>query len=338
MKRACVFVALLLSALPARAETKLGVSGERFTINGAPTFLLGISYYGGAGAPDETVRRDLDDMRRDGFNWLRVWATWGGPDPDASAVGPNGSPREAAMARLRKLVESCDARGMAVDVTLSRQAGTTRPGGIADAAGHRRAVETLLTALRPHRNWYLDLANERNIGDARFVSYDELKTLRDYAKDLDPQRLITASHSSGDDDFLAAIEKYVSVVRVDFVAQHRGRYRGSARETEEMTRRYVRRMKDLGTVLPVHFQEPFRRGYADWQPAAEDYEADLRGAVRGGAAGWCFHNGDDRRTPDKRPRRSFDLHEHRLYEQLDDVEATVVRRLKPVVDAAAAGQ
>jgi len=299
MKRACVFVALLLSALPARAETKLGVSGERFTINGAPTFLLGISYYGGAGAPDETVRRDLDDMRRDGFNWLRVWATWGGPDPDASAVGPNGSPREAAMARLRKLVESCDARGMAVDVTLS---------------------------------------NERNVGDARFVSYDELKTLRDYAKDLDPQRLITASHSSGDDDFLAAIEKYVSVVRVDFVAQHRGRYRGSARETEEMTRRYVRRMKDLGTVLPVHFQEPFRRGYADWQPAAEDYEADLRGAVRGGAAGWCFHNGDDRRTPDKRPRRSFDLHEHRLYEQLDDVEATVVRRLKPVVDAAAAGQ
>ena len=38
-----------------------GVEGTRFTLGGHPTFLLGISYYGGLGAPERFVERDLDD-------------------------------------------------------------------------------------------------------------------------------------------------------------------------------------------------------------------------------------------------------------------------------------
>ena len=34
-----------------------------------------------------------------------------------------------------------------------------------------------------------------------------------------------------------------------------------------------------------------------------------------GAAGWCFHNGDERAAKDGRPRRSFDLREKRLFEE-----------------------
>src|SRR5689334_14921626 len=52
-------------------RTVLGIQGTRFTLNGRPTFLLGISYYGGLGASEESVRRDLDDLRRHGFHWLR---------------------------------------------------------------------------------------------------------------------------------------------------------------------------------------------------------------------------------------------------------------------------
>ena len=48
------------------------------------------------------------------------------------------------------------------------------------------------------------------------------------------------------------------------------------------------------------------------------------GAVAGGAAGWCFHNGAQRTTPDNRPRRSFDMRQQRLFDQLDDVENNVV--------------
>ena len=86
-------------------------------------------------------------------------------------------------------------------------------------------------------------------------------------------------------------------------------------------------MKEAGRVVPVHYQEPFRRGYGTWEPAVDDYVTDLSGARAGGAAGWCFHNGDQRGTPGHQPRRSFDLHERRLFEQLDEVERKALPRL-----------
>jgi hypothetical protein len=87
-------------------------------------------------------------------------------------------------------------------------------------------------------------------------------------------------------------------------------------------------MKEIGRVVPVHHQEPFRRGYAQWEPLAADFLTDLRGAIAGGAAGWCFHNGQQRDTPDKEPRRSFDLRTRRVFDQLDTEELKVVADAK----------
>ncbi len=56
--------------------TRLGIDRERFTLNGQPAFLLGISYYGGLGAGIETLRKDLDALKSHGFNWIRLGATW----------------------------------------------------------------------------------------------------------------------------------------------------------------------------------------------------------------------------------------------------------------------
>ncbi|MBM3213153.1 hypothetical protein FJZ33_13095 [Candidatus Poribacteria bacterium] len=55
---------------------------------------------------------------------------------------------------------------------------------------------------------------------------------------------------------------------------------------------------------------------------------DLKNAVKGGAAGWCFHNGDNRNKDDGRPRRSFDIRESegRLFQQLDEDEKIVVEK------------
>lgn len=60
-------------------------------------------------------------------------------------------------------------------------------------------------------------------------------------------------------------------------------------------------MKELGRTVPVHYQEPFRRGYTDWQPTVEDFLTDLRGAREAGAAGWRLHNGDQHDHPNGRP-------------------------------------
>src|SRR5262249_4411517 len=111
-----------------------------------------------------------------------------------------------------------------------------------------------------------------------------------------------------------------------FVARHRPRDAGSAGQTEARTRECLATMLRIGRSAPVHYQEPFRRGYGRWQPAASDFLTDLRGAVAGGAAGWCLHNGSSRGDPEERPRRSFDLHARRLFEQLAEEEREVVAR------------
>lgn len=296
--------------------TELGIQDSRFTLNGAPTFLLGISYYGALGASETTMRQDLDALQRHGFNWIRVWATWDSFSNVVSAVDSDGNARVPFLKKLQWLVAECDRRGVVVDVTFSR--GPATRGLLLTQAVHRRAVETVVTALRLHRNWYLDLANERNVRDARFVSFAELKELRDLVKRLDPARLVTAS--DGGDIGRDELHEYLRTVQVDFVCPHRPREASSPRQTEAKSREYLAWMKSLGRVVPLHYQEPFRRGYGRWAPSAGDFLTDLKQARSGGAAGWCFHNGDQRDTPDHQPRRSFDLRERPLFEQLDAEE------------------
>jgi hypothetical protein len=330
-------VALVLASVPFAAPaaepapadqpaTKLGVTGTKFTINGRPAFLFGISYYAGLGAAERSVREDLADAKKYGFNWVRVWATWSAFGEDVSAVDGEGKPRERYVKKLRWLVAECDKRGFVVDVTLSRGNGATGPARLQSLESHRRAVETIVPSLKGRRNWYLDLGNERNVKDKRFVSFDDLKELRELARKLDPELLVTASHA-GDltkDDLRA----YLKTVRVDFISPHRPRDAESAGQTEKKTKEYLAWGKELGREAPVHYQEPFRRGYGKWEPKAEDFAADLKGARAGGAAGWCFHNGDERAAKGGWPRRSFDLREKRLFEQLDGEEVKALALLK----------
>ena len=313
--------------------TELGVDSTHFTINGQRKFLLGISYYGALGARDEFIVKDLADMQRDGFNWVRVWATWSAFTNNVSAVEANGGPREPFLTKLEKLIRDCDRRGMIVNLTLSRENGISAGPRLQRYEEHERAVRTLVERLRPLRNWYLDLGNERNIGDARHVPFEDLRKLRAVARELDPKRLVTASHSSDDEDFAKNIEKYVRDVKVDFLSQHRGRYAKSASETAAATKLYLDRLKSLGATVPIHYDEPFRRGYTrGWEPNAEDFLTDLRNAIQAGAAGWCLHNGAQVGPADAQPRRSFDLREKRLYEQLDSVELEVARKVRAEIE------
>jgi hypothetical protein len=320
MKRLIPVILILTTGGVAVGETRLDIEGKQFLLNGEPTFLLGISFYGALGASKEFILHDLDDMKRYGFNWIRVWATWSAFGNDVSAVDGEGNPREPYLGKLRWLIEECDRRGMVVDVTLSRGNGITGPPRLQDLKSLSRAAQTLVIALKPYRNWYLDMANERNIKDKRFVPFEELIEIRDLIKRLDPERLVTASHAGdiGEDD----LRRYLLDVKVDFIAPHRPRNANSPNQTADRTRKYLRLMKEIRRIVPVHYQEPFRRGFRPnrWEPKAEDFLTDLKGAREGGAAGWCFHDGDQKDKPEAKPRRSFDMREIRLFEQLDDEE------------------
>ncbi|HOW70063.1 MAG TPA: hypothetical protein PKY77_05625 [Phycisphaerae bacterium] len=323
---------LLLMSPSVLTGTELGVKDTQFTLNGQPVFLLGISYYGGLDASDETVHRDLVRLRESGFNWIRVWATWHSGENNASAVDAEGKAREPYMARLKALVAKYDRAGLVVDVTLAPQQASPdgrKPGYLATFDAHRRAVQTITATLRPHRNWYLDLANERNIRDPRYVSFDDLVKLRAAARQADPALLVTASQGGDIDE--RELREYLLKVKVDFICPHRPRDAASPASTEETTRRYLARMRALGRVVPVNYQEPFRRGYADWQPRAEDFLADAQGARRGGAAAWCLHNGSQRQGGE--PFRSFDLRKKALFEQLDEQERRAIEWLKAQVSS-----
>jgi len=147
---------------------KIGVRGSRFTLNGELRFLLGISYYGALGASEDFIIRDLYEMRRYGFNWLRVWATWSAFGRDVSAVDEKGDPHRPYLNLLRWIVEEADRIGMVVDVTLSRRNSVVGPPRLRSTEALCRAAETIVKALEGLENWYLDIANERNIKD-RFV-------------------------------------------------------------------------------------------------------------------------------------------------------------------------
>jgi hypothetical protein len=93
-------------------------------------------------------------------------------------------------------------------------------------------------------------------------------------------------------------------------------------------------MRDLGRAVPVHYQEPFRRGFRpeEWEPEVEDFLVDLRGAIAGGAAGWCFHNGDQRTNPDNLPLRSFGMSEQRLFDQFDDEDREILQGIRSIAE------
>ena len=96
---------------------------------------------------------------------------------------------EPYFSKLKAVVAAAEKRGMVVDVTLARTPCLPTP------EAHLRAAETLADALQGWRNVYFDLANQRdqNYPGGGFVSYAELRALRDRVKAADPGRLGTAS-------------------------------------------------------------------------------------------------------------------------------------------------
>jgi hypothetical protein len=311
-------------SLVRKSETKLGINHTTFTLNNKPAFLYGISYYGALGAPESFIQKDLADIKKYDFNWIRIWANWPGTDGDISAVDDDGNPVDTYMNKLKRIIQQCDKVGIVVDVTLAHS-NNKNGRSLKTFEAHERAVGSIVTALKSYQNWYLDIANERDIGDSRFVSFKDLKRMRDTAKRLDPDLLITAS--AGNDINYEELNSYINDVKVDFISPHRPRTVQSPSQTAAKTKEYLVWMEKLGKSVPVHYQEPFRRGYSDWQPQMKDYITDLLGAKKAGAAGWCFHNGDQRTDPQHQPMRSFDLHEKRLFDQLDPVELMTIKTL-----------
>ncbi len=302
----------------------LSLSADRrgFAVNGRATFLMGASYLAALGADDDAIQEDLVDLKRYGVNLLRVAATWTAYGQDVSALDADGDERPPYFQRLGELCGLAETLGFVVEVVLSRDDGFGEPGVLTGDEAHLNAAAVLAEGLKDFRGVCFDLARDRNAAGARGVEIALVRRLRDRVKELDPGRLVTASHA-GDIDPDRLLQ-YLTSAGVDYVAPHRPSGASSPAETQRRTGMLLRRMGQLGKVVPLHYGEPFRRGAGDWQPTAKDFLTDLRAAKEAGAAGWCFHNGPHAADPAGRPRRCFDLRpaEGRLIDQLEDTERT----------------
>src|ERR1051326_3994565 len=152
-----------------------------------------------------------------------------------------GQARKPFIDKLTAIVEECDRRGLIVDITLARGKGL-----LPDFNSHKAAVKTLVTTLRSHRNWYLDLANEHDVRDERYVSAEELEILRAEVRNLDPNRLVTASfggHDLGRQEIREAMQ-----TGMDFLCPHRPRDARSAGQTLTKTRDCLALLKEIDAV------------------------------------------------------------------------------------------
>jgi len=316
----------LLSAGTLSAVT-LGINadGRFFSIDGLPTFLNGVSYYAGCGISTPSfVTQDLDDMHAQGFNWIRVWTYWQNGGENMGVTTQSGAVREPYMSRLKTMITECNSRGMILDCSMSRDSNSsTVPANITQ---HLACAQTIATQLLPYRNVYIDIANERDVGDARFVSISECGQLINAIKAIDPQRLCTASGVPGSQ---SEMNTFRTVGHLDFIATHLCRDASCPAQTLGTVKQFITWMTANGFRIPVHLQEPLRRGYGSYNPIVEDFYRDDTGGKIAEAAGWCLHNGQNQLSGDSRPFRSFLMNntEGRLYSQWDSVELTVTPAL-----------
>lgn len=325
LRNALIFSILLTAASSASFSATLGITddGRNFTIDRKPVFFYGISYYGADSiATPSFLTDDLDDMVKDGINWVRVWAYWKVDEENVSVTDRDGNIREPYMSRLKNVISESNKRDIIIDVTLGR-GDDPFPG---NQEQHLACIKTIASELLPYRNVYIDIGNERDIRDARYVSYEDMGALISAAKQIDPERLCTASGVPNSKDDM---RKYLETGHCDFICPHLGRERGSSSKTIARVNQLIGWMKELGVRVPVHLQEPFRRGYGNYQPVSDDFVRDASGAKIAGAAGWCLHNGTEQSSKDQRPFRSFLMNntEGRLYKQLDSDESDALTKL-----------
>ncbi|MCI0560273.1 MAG: hypothetical protein MN733_17440, partial [Nitrososphaera sp.] len=130
------FLAVLFFQTPVFGATNLGISGEKFTINGNETFLLGVSYFD---AFNWRVS-DLDELSARGYNLIRVrldWKDQGFFDSDGNLIWAQP---------LLELVEAADTRGLIVDVTILDEALSFEP------SNRQKAVRQAVSALKGRPN------------------------------------------------------------------------------------------------------------------------------------------------------------------------------------------
>ncbi|MDO8496047.1 MAG: hypothetical protein Q7S43_01175, partial [bacterium] len=262
----------------AQTGLTLGISGDRFTINGNPQFLLFISYFDAMNASDAILDSDFARLQSLGFNGIRIITNWNPPGNPGQLMDANGNLRPGMLNRLINIIQKAQNHGLIVDVTFTRD---TVPG--LSVPNYKNGLVATAQGLTAYRNLYFDIGNEADhdgttCGSARLCPA-EARQIRDAIKAVDSQRIISVSLSSDSGNE----PSYVINGAMDFHPTH-GPF-----STFNGTRAFVSGEKAAVPGKPVHLQEPDRCRSNPCSYSANAFITSATDAKCSGAAGWNFH-------------------------------------------------
>jgi hypothetical protein len=290
--------AAFVVALPRAAQppATIAVSGTAFHVDGRQTFLLGVSLFDALGSTPASDR-DLDQLVAWGVGIVRVWAHWLEPIYQA-----DGALTAQGRTRLLALSNRLRARGLVLELALLKPGQLPGQGSaiFPTEAARVRAVESITSALRDHRNVIFDLYNEHDHPGGP-ISHATARVLRDAVKAIDPARLVTISSTGG---HLVSAASQVGAteernlreeagtganeVGVDIVAPHFPRTDDWAAATGVRLAAVRAVLDKMGRKLPIYLNEERRSDdRVALEPAA--YRDAFAKARQGGAAAWLFH-------------------------------------------------
>lgn len=292
---------------PTGKGPKLAIAGERFTLNGKPTFLLGVSYFDGR----FWRASDLDALAARRFNLIRIWLDWA----DRGFFDKQGNLAHAPV--LLELVRACAARGIVLDVTI------LCPGITFDPARRETAVRATVTALKKETNVFYDIMNEHDHGGGP-ISHADVAALIRAARAADPNAIVTVSSCGGHleggekgpnkplDEELAA------GIRV--LTPHLSRSGDWFAQSGPRVARMRAYLASKGKPMPIYLQEEARRGHSGLNPSKAEFVQAAVGARDAGAGAWLLHTA-----------AGFKLNEKSFFDSLDAEERETMDALGPAV-------
>ena len=182
----CFLLIVLASFIFANSVSAvvLGISGNRFTLDGQAKFLVLSGYFDGMDAPNHSA--DLSYLQTQGFNGIRIFPNWWddlSPNvPDSNPlITSNGGLDQSKLNKLISIVDSANSKGMVVDVSFAREVVS---GNCNDAPGlnsnvlckneFKQGVVAVMTALKNKTNVFYDLSNEHDYPAINFPRADVL--------------------------------------------------------------------------------------------------------------------------------------------------------------------
>ncbi|MGQ0810188.1 MAG: cellulase family glycosylhydrolase [Nitrospiraceae bacterium] len=313
-----------MTSTPAQASPQIGLAGDRFTVNGQPTFLLGISYFDAL----NWHLSDLDALKVHRFNLIRIFLDWNSHEGNGAESAFDQQGNFIHEGTISALVQAAAARGIIVDVTILHAYSDAY---LTTSTVRQNAVRNTVQALANEPNVFFDLINEHEESSGGppdwSVSHNTVQTMFNAARQGNPNAILLVS-SAPNHLMVSDVALQINPANLDAELMAGSQVLTPHFERDDLwydlTDQRVGALKSyLATIgranVPVYLQEENRRGFVNNPPAMHFIQAasEAHGA---GAAGWVFHTA-----------AGFDLGSSTFFQALDSEEQQVVNQVAHAV-------